>query len=85
MTRFSLGQRVSVRSCLCRDMLTIVQFAKPRHGRVMRLRRCDSGAWVALDERTTYAVHPFPPGNTREAYVLTSPELCTEIKKESRP
>jgi hypothetical protein len=47
-------------------------------GHVARLRRCDDGAWVALDARSlNEAAHPFPPDDEhRSRHVLAFPEDC---------
>ena len=49
-------------------------------GRVERPRRCDDGAWVALDARQAdYAVHPFPASDPRGVHVLAFPEDCDPV------
>lgn len=50
-------------------------------GRVCRLRRCDDGAWVALDKRHPDACHPFAEGDGRGTHVLAYPEDCEALLK----
>jgi hypothetical protein len=71
---FKLGQRVAV--SVCETHGEHVCLSKKQPGSVVRLRRCDAGAWVNLDERITEGAHPFPAGDHRENHVLTYPEFC---------
>lgn len=46
---------------------------EPTLGTVVRMRRSDNGAWVALDKRIDY-VCPFPADDSRATHVLVFPE-----------
>jgi hypothetical protein len=74
---FALGQRVMVLD-VYRDSGLILALRAP--GAVVRLRRQDPGAWIALDARLTgefEALHPFPADDEggRGTHVLAYP-LC---------
>lgn len=52
-------------------------------GTVVRLRRADSSAWIALDERIEGRnVHPFPADDDagRATHVLAMPDGCTPLE-----
>ncbi len=57
-------------------------------GTVGRIRRCDTGAWIELDQRSKVVkVHPFPEEDSRGRHVLAYPEDCElpmETSKDRR-
>jgi len=70
MRAFRLGSRVVVRRTAEGHVVNAA-------GRVARLRRCDDGAWIALDRRLPdEAPHPFPAGDQRGTHVLAFPDDC---------
>lgn len=74
ISRFKDGMRVMVRRV---GDYAETDLATPRPGVVVRMRKSDSGAWVALDERSPQmGVHPFPEDDSRGRHVLTFPEFC---------
>jgi hypothetical protein len=75
--RFREGQRVRVLWC-ARDEGTPVNAV----GTVVRLRRADEGAWIALDKRHEHAAfHPFPAEDEsgRGTHLLAYPDECEAI------
>ena len=79
MTRLKLGQRVTVWACEAIPV-GVLHLGRPQSGTVVRLRRCDCGAWVELDERADQCVHPFPPDDNRGRHVLTFPVWCAPLE-----
>ncbi len=74
VTRFRDGQRVLVMS-----IDEVPGRIPPTEGTVVRLRRGDDGAWVALDQRLDVpGAHPFPAEDQRGRHVLVYPENCAE-------
>ena len=74
MRQFKLGQRVFVRNC---EGVPICEL-----GTVERLRRNDDGAWVRLDERSTWeGVHHFSIEDSRANNVLAFPGDCDPAKE----
>lgn len=74
MRRFKGGQRVRVLRNADGVELGAV-------GSVVRLRRCDDMAWVALEARSTNeSAHPFPADDDRGTHVLAAPEDCEAVR-----
>lgn len=85
MQNFKL-QRVLVRASLHAVKDEFIEIIPPITGTVVRLRKSDNGAWVALDRRATADVHPFAADDPhgRGVNVLAYPDGCDEIQ-ETRP
>lgn len=70
LTRFENGQLVRV----------VSGSLAGERGRVVRLRRCDDMAWVALSRRLPHLAaarcFPFPEEDSRATWVLLGPEEC---------
>jgi len=76
MKTFRLGQRVTVSAVGQYEEITI---DPPMAGRIVRLRRGDNAAWIALDTRSDAAgAHPFPADDEhgRGIHVLAYPDDC---------
>jgi hypothetical protein len=71
VARFDNGQRVFVRQDYAG--LPVNQW-----GKVVRLRRGDHGAWVALDK--WHERCPFPITDARGTHILTYPECCSSFE-----
>jgi hypothetical protein len=78
--RLKNGQRVLVSWC---GEFDVRRLMPPAAGTVVRVRRGDDGAWVALDVRREEAMHPFPADDERGSHVLVYPEGCKPIKREA--
>lgn len=68
MSAFSNGQRVHV----VRDA---DGNAVGLNGAVVRLRRADAGAWIALDERSPHCPFPETDAN-RSTHIMAYPDDC---------
>lgn len=87
VSRFRLGMRVRVREPVIEghhplsDYVTTAVVKESKFlGTVVRMRRGDEGAWIALDERGPDAIHPFPADDHRACHVLAYPEDCEAVK-----
>jgi hypothetical protein len=78
VTRFTLGQRVTVHAAASPDGAN-GNIPGGACGTVVRLRRCDDGAWIELDTPAHDDVHPFPADDPRARHVLAYPEDCHHI------
>lgn len=54
----------------------------PIRGRVTRLRHCDNGAFISLEERRPGISFAFPENDEygRGTHVLVYPQFCHEVK-----
>lgn len=76
LERFTLYRRVCVHVIEGKNLGGV-------NGTVVRMRRCDDGAWIALDTRLGAPldrVHPFPADDSRATHVLAFPEDCSELQ-----
>ena len=74
MKQFKNGQRVVVKRGA-----DGIELPNGAHGTVVRLRRCDDGAWVSLYNRLSgdlEALHPFAVDDQRATHILAYPEDC---------
>lgn len=72
MKRFKNGQRVTVT-----DSESALY---GKHGRVCRLRICDDGAFVDMDEPLPQMMQLFPDGDERAKHTMLYPEQCAVTK-----
>jgi hypothetical protein len=70
LQKFADGQRVRV--------LPPHKLAN-RTGTVVRLRRAEYGAWVAMDEQLPTELRVFPPGDKRERHASLYPDECEAV------
>lgn len=71
------GQRVWVRAVGEFDKIDL---PVPAVGSIVRMRRCDDGAWIRLDVRQPEHFHPFHEGDERSNDVIAFPENCDAVK-----
>ena len=77
--RFKNNQRVWVRRECHRGLDVHVM------GTVVRLRRADNCAWIALDRLADNPeCHPFPAADSRGKHVLASPDDCEALAEDSK-
>lgn len=75
MKKFTNGQRVTVtdsESLLC-----------GKQGRVCRLRICDNGAFVDMDDNLPAELQLFPDGDSRQRHTMLYPEQCAAATIET--
>ena len=49
-----------------------------QYGTIWRIRHCDNGAWVEMDESLPESLRRFPEGDSRCNHIVLYPWLCEE-------
>ncbi|MGD8914601.1 MAG: hypothetical protein PVJ68_17985 [Candidatus Thiodiazotropha sp.] len=73
MQTFQNGQRVIV------DQPELSNALRGMTGQVVRLRNCDAGAWVNMDDDIPDTLRIFHAGDPRANHVLLYPQECVSI------
>lgn len=68
MKRFKLGEKIKV--------VDSDHELNGKTGRVDRLRNCDEGAWVTMDDSLPENLAVFPAGDDRRNNIVLYPEHC---------
>jgi hypothetical protein len=77
MKRFHNRQRVQIVTPLHPERTDL----KGMTGTVVRLRRCDDLAWIAMDAPLLDIFRCFPSGDPRADHIVCDPRECEPVEK----